>query len=57
MTRKHYIMLARVLTNHKANFELCAELAGELKKDNPLFDIERFLAACDYPSNDYLLPV
>jgi hypothetical protein len=57
MSRKHYIMLARVLTNHNASFELCAELAGELKKDNPNFDIELFLAVCDYPSSDYLLPV
>jgi hypothetical protein len=57
MSKKHYIMLARVLTNHNASFELCAELAGELKKDNPNFDIELFLAVCDYPSNDYLLPV
>ena len=57
MSKKHYIMLARVLTNHNASFELCSELAGELKKDNPNFDIELFLAVCDYPSNDYLLPV
>lgn len=56
MSKKHYIMLARVLTNHSASFELCAELAGELKKDNPSFDVERFLAACDYPSEDYILP-
>ena len=57
MSKKHYIMLARVLTNHNADFELCAELASELRKDNPSFDIERFLAACDYPSEDYILPV
>ena len=57
MTRKHYIMLAKVLSDNKADFTLCTSMAVEFKKDNGSFDIERFLAACGYPSNDYLLPV
>ena len=57
MSKKHYIMLAKVLKGNNAEFTLCTSMAVELKKDNGSFDIERFLSACGYPSNDYLLPV
>ena len=57
MSKKHYIMLARVLKGNNAPFELCCALSSEFKQDNGLFDIERFLAACGYPNSDYLLPV
>ena len=57
MSKKHYIMLAKVLSENKASFQLCCDLATQLKADNSLFDIERFLDACDYPSMDYLMPV
>jgi hypothetical protein len=57
MSKKHYIMLASVLKRNNASFVLCGNLAGELKKDNNSFDIERFLNACGYPSNDYIMPV
>lgn len=48
MSKKHYIMLASVLKANKAEFNLCAELAGKLKLDNRSFDIERFLDACGH---------
>ena len=57
MSKKHYIMLAKVLKGNNAPFELCCALSSEFKQDNELFDIERFLAACGYPNSDYLLPV
>ena len=57
MSKKHYIMLASVLKGNNAGFELCCKLSTEFKKDNGLFDIERFLNACGYPNSDYLLPV
>ena len=57
MSKKHYIMLARVLKGNNAEFTLCTSMAVEFKKDNQAFDIERFLSACGYPNMDYLLPV
>ena len=48
MSKKHYIMLASVLKRNDADEMLCADLADQLKKDNPLFDIVRFMAACGY---------
>jgi len=56
MSKKHYITVARVLFENKAPFQLCCDLAVQLKADNGSFDIERFLAACDYPNMDHLLP-
>ena len=50
-------MLASVLKGNNAGFELCCKLSTEFKKDNGLFDIERFLNDCGYPNSDYLLPV
>lgn len=57
MSKKHYIMLAKVLKSNKAPFTLCTALSIELQKDNGSFDIERFLDACGYPNMDYVLPV
>jgi hypothetical protein len=57
MSKKHYIMLASILKGNNAEFTLCTNMAVEFKKDNQAFDIERFLSACGYPSNDSLLPV
>ena len=56
MNKINYSVLSEVLAKHNASFELCAELANELKKDNLHFDGERFLANCAYPSVDYLYP-
>ncbi len=50
MTRKHYVMLARVIERNAANsfdvFMLAHDLANELKNDNPRFDRAKFLEAC-----------
>ena len=46
MSKKHYIMLAKVLSENKAPFQLCSDLAIQFKSDNRLFDINRFLTAC-----------
>jgi hypothetical protein len=48
MSKKHYIMLARVLYENKANFQLCSDMAVQFKNDNRLFDINRFLTACGH---------
>lgn len=48
MSKKHYIMLARVLSENKANFQLCSDLAIQFKADNQAFDIDRFLIACGH---------
>jgi len=48
MSKKHYIMLAKVLSENKAPFQLCSDLAIQFKSDNRLFDINRFLTACGH---------
>jgi len=48
MSKKHYIMLARVLFENKADFQLCSDMAVQFKSDNKLFDIDRFLTACGH---------
>ena len=57
MTRKHYIMLAKAIKDattydaygdvivHKE--DLIQELCYELKKDNSLFNKDRFIDACE----------
>ena len=60
MTRKDYIMLAKVIKNNtiidnslmlphnKINkISLVADLIGELHKDNKLFNVKRFIDACE----------
>ena len=54
MTKKNYIMLAeliRINTNKKQTHlyinSFLEDLCCELKKDNPNFNIERFLNACN----------
>jgi len=50
MTKKDYILLARVIKKSSgksyAICELVKELCEELKKDNSKFDSDRFLTAC-----------
>ena len=48
MSKKHYIMLARVLFENKAPFQLCSDMAIQFKNDNRLFDTDRFLTACGH---------
>ena len=55
MTKKYYIMLARLIHNrtllHNKNrlnkHDLIQDLCVELKKDNPLFNKDRFINACE----------
>lgn len=59
MTKKDYILLAGVLKDakqgHQAGLpaiqEIASVLAVKLREDNPLFDRERFLAACGFTTN------
>lgn len=59
MTRKDYIILARVLKKSKPDFHpqlrgalidgwarICKEISAALDVDNPRFDRARFLQAC-----------
>ena len=48
MSRKHYITVAKVLSENKAPFQLCSDLAIQFKADNSAFDIDRFLIACGH---------
>ena len=48
MSRKHYITVAKVLSENKANYQLCSDLAIQFKADNSAFDIDRFLTACGH---------
>lgn len=48
MSKKHYIMMAKVLNENKASFQLCNDLAIQFKADNGNFDINRFLTACGH---------
>ena len=48
MSKKHYITVARVLFENKADFQLCSDLAVQFKNDNGAFDINRFLTACGH---------
>lgn len=62
MTRKDYVRIAAALTKVRSGYrpncrgnlfralnDTARELADELAADNPRFDRERFLAACDVP--------
>ena len=48
MSRKHYTFIAKTLSENKAPFQLCHDLAIEFKSDNSAFDINRFLVACGH---------
>ena len=48
MSKKHYITVAKVLSENKAPFQLCSDLAIQFKADNGAFDINRFLTACGH---------
>ena len=48
MSKKHYMFIAKTLSENKAPFQLCSDLAIEFKSDNPSFDINRFLTACGH---------
>lgn len=55
MTRKHYIMIAKILNEYQANLEsdseingfdnMLAQLSGYFKIDNRHFDKQKFLDA------------
>lgn len=60
MTRKDYVMLARVIASHRAAYDegetqligadsLVERIADALAADNPRFDRARFLKACGVP--------
>ena len=57
MTRKDYIMIAKILKNEQKQFKenedgyvlliiLANQFANELQADNPRFDRKMFLTAC-----------
>ena len=50
MSRKHYVKIAAALRNiqdRATRQAVIAELLPMLKRDNPRFDCQRFIAACD----------
>ena len=51
MTRKDYELITRVIRNAvmpwQVRSDLVANLAWDLKKDNPRFDMDRFVQACE----------
>lgn len=46
MSKRHFEAIARVLCETKASEQTCLAMAYALATFNPLFDRERFLAAC-----------
>lgn len=53
MTKKHYIKFAALLSSFKGSIDetqrlrLIDEISDILESDNPNFDMERFLDACN----------
>jgi hypothetical protein len=58
MTRKDFILIAKTISEVRYNSteiiyqralnDLTLNLAAELKRENPRFDIDKFLSACEY---------
>ena len=49
MTRKHFVMIAQVVSaidNIDTRREVALNFASEFQKENPRFDIEKFIKAC-----------
>ena len=49
MTKKHFVMVAHVVSNIDdidTRREVALNFASEFQKENPRFDIERFVKAC-----------
>ena len=49
MTRKHFKMVAQVVSaidNMDTRREVALNFASEFQKENPRFDIEKFIKAC-----------
>jgi hypothetical protein len=49
MTKKHFVMIANVVSaidNAGTRKEVALNFASEFQKDNPRFDIVRFIKAC-----------
>ena len=44
MSRKHYIEIATVLAQHGASETLLFDIAKIFEKDNPRFEVSRFVA-------------
>ena len=42
MTRKHFILIAEILKEHNASFEMIREFVYFLSKENPNFDYLKF---------------
>jgi len=43
MTRKHYEEIVQILAQHKVSEELLMDLACAFEKDNPRFEVGRFM--------------
>ena len=46
MTRKDFVLIARVLSENTDHTAIVCRFAQELAKVNPRFDTERFIKAC-----------
>lgn len=46
MTKKHFILIAKILREHNDKASIINALAFEFAKINPNFDAARFVAAC-----------
>ena len=46
MTRKHFIQIASILKEHKANGKLVRDIASLCASENQYFDYEKFYIAC-----------
>ena len=48
MTRKHFVMIAKILRAEAAPLELCKRMAEAFHYENPNFNEARFLEACGH---------
>jgi hypothetical protein len=48
MTKKDYIMIAKILKEQKASYELVEQLSEIFSKANSKFDYWKFRNACDW---------
>ena len=47
MTRKHFIAIAEILKEHSADYYLVKDFCDYLRTQNPNFDRNRFIDACE----------
>ena len=48
LTKKHFIKIAKILKESNADNQLIQKFVDFFREENPKFDRERFINACDY---------